>query len=159
MFEVKETVYIAISAILLALVLGLASVLINIRNDIASARNEEILSAQDMVQYRQFNKYNDKVISGDDVIELIRLYYTEGIDIYINSKDGTPGAIRINASTLQANPALVSLDYLQSSFPNNRTYRAQVVYNAINPQNVTGPMTKIAGSEVTGISIHWVSNN
>lgn len=159
LYEVKETVYIAISAMLLALVLGLASIFINIRDDMASDRNEEILSAQDMVEYRQFNKYNDKLISGDDVVELIRLYCTEGIEVYINSTNGLPGAIRINKNIIEANPDIISLNYLQSSFPNTRTYRAQIVYNAIDPQTVVNPMTKLEGSEVTGISIRWVSNN
>ncbi len=158
--EIKETVYIAVSSTILAAVLTLVSVFTYIRSDLAAARNEEILSAQNILQYRQFNKYDNKTVYGDEVIELIRLYYDAGIEIYVNSPDGVSGPIRINETTVKSNPTLISLTYLQNTFQTRRQYTAQVVYNAINPATVTAPMTnKPQGSEVTGISLIWVSNN
>ena len=84
--EVKETVYIAISAMILALVLSMVAILLEIRSDLADARNGEILAANSNLEYRQFNKYDNNTIYGDEVIELILLYYDTGIDIYVDTQ-------------------------------------------------------------------------
>lgn len=146
--EIQETVYIAISTILLAIVLGIVSFGMEIRNDMAEIRNEEIMAAKSVEDSRKFNKYDDKIIYGDEVIELISLYANTGISIYIDD----PNMV-INDNTIKANPSIVSLGALQNNFPSISRYRAQVVYNAEDPANITGPMKKLPGSEVTGISL------
>lgn len=159
MEEIRQTVYIAVSAILLSIVLTFASVVISIESDLATVRNDELAANQALEQARKFNKYDNKIISGDDVIELIRMYYDSGIEIYIDTFDGTSGPIRINSQTVRVNPSLVSLSYLQSKFTPSKQFLAQIVYNAVDPAIVASPMiNKPVGSEVTGISLRWISN-
>lgn len=157
--EIKHTVYIAISAILLSIVLTFISVVMRIGSDFAAVRNDELATNLILQQAHKFNKYDNKIIYGDDVIELIRMYYDSGLEIYINTPDGSGGPIRINPQTVRTNPSLVSLAYLQSKFTPTKKFLAQVVYNAADPSKVSSPMVnKPVGSEVTGISLWWISN-
>lgn len=157
--EIQETVYIAVSTILLALVLGFISIWISIRNDMASIRNEEIISARTVGEYRKFNKYDNKIIYGDEVVEIISLYGNTGITIYVDTPDGVSSPIIINEETIKTDPSLLELSTLQNKFQSNREYKAQIVYNAVDPRYVIEPMEKMPGSEVTGISLKWIRNN
>ena len=60
--EIKETVYIAVSLMILSLVLGMVVVVTDIRSDFANIRNAEITTAKQMSEYRKYNKYDDRPV-------------------------------------------------------------------------------------------------
>jgi len=158
--EVKETVYIAISAMILALVLSMVAILLEIRSDLADARNGEILAANSNLEYRQFNKYDNNTIYGDEVIELILLYYDTGIDIYVDTPDGASSQVLINEERVKQDPSIINLTELQNLFKPGSEYVSQLVYNAKDPSTVSGPtINKPVGSVVTGVAVEWISNN
>ena len=85
--EVKTTVYIGVGAVLLAIVLGIASIAINIKGDLANTQNKNIYTSQSIAEFEEFENYNSKVIYGSDVIALISDYgnYEEShIGVYVN---------------------------------------------------------------------------
>lgn len=83
--EIKETVYIAISAIVLSVVLGFVSIVNSVQRDIADVRNGQIISKNNVVQYKEYNKYDKKELIGEEVIECIRMFYDSGVTVYIES--------------------------------------------------------------------------
>lgn len=86
-YEIRETVYIATSAIVLSVVLGFLFVMNNITADIVSTRNEYLANNYSLEQYRKFGKYNGGLLSGEEVIECIRLFYNTGVSVYIETND------------------------------------------------------------------------
>lgn len=157
--EVKEVVYIAISAMVLSLVLGLASFTMHINNNMADIRNEQIVANNQVQQYNQYNKYNKNTLIGDEVAECIRLHYDSGIDIFVDTRTNEDSGETINTGigcqgagddhrifnlsqyTKHSNS---SNDYFQVSitntsrpkndlrnwFPTHAKYRAYLVYNS-----------------------------
>lgn len=157
--EVKEVVYIAIAAMVLSLVLGLASFTMHIRDDLAGIRNEQIIANQQVKQYNEYNKYNKNTLIGDEVAECIRLHYDSGIDIFVDSRTNIDSGETINTSngcqgseddhrifnlSQYAKHAGSTNDYFQVSiteierpkndlrswFPTSAKYRAYLVYNS-----------------------------
>jgi len=133
--EIKEVVYIAISAILLSLVLGFIAVVGVVQRDIAQARNDTIVGNINMGQHRKYSKYDKKEITGEEVIECIRMYYDSGIDIYVASDD-----IEQNKFNLEEYMKSGNREYfivreggkLLSWFSHDKKYRAYLVYNSEN---------------------------
>lgn len=82
--EIKETIYVAISLILAAAVLGLVAFVLDIRSDFASARNMETATKQSMETYTAFNKYQGEILYGEDVIAIIREYAGTDIAVYVD---------------------------------------------------------------------------
>lgn len=159
MDEITQTTHISVNLILLAAVLAFAMFAISVRNTAAASRNQEIAGQAQLMQYREFNKYNDNEINGDEVVELVSQYADTGIEIYINSPDGAAGPLRYNIATVAANPDLVDLEWLRETFHSSQKFRGQVVYDSNDPATVIGrPMTKMTTSDVTGISLEWLRN-
>lgn len=84
--EVGHAVYIAIGFVVLGIVLQFVMVGLNIQKDIGGMRTEEIVAAQNMHQHRLYDRYDGKVLIGDEVIEAIRYFYDTGIDIFVNHR-------------------------------------------------------------------------
>lgn len=97
--EVKEVVYLAVAAMLLSIILGMASYAIHLNNDMAEVRNGQIVAHQTIQQYNKYNKYNKNTIIGDEVIECLRLYYDSGIDIFVDSRENVESGSVVNSLT------------------------------------------------------------
>lgn len=108
--EVKKVVYIAIGAMLLAIVLGFVSVLLSIRTDIAEIRNSEIAANKQLEQYRKFNKYDSKTLIGDEVIECIRMYYDKDVSIIVNTRKNKINNRVVDASSVKVENGVVTDD-------------------------------------------------
>ena len=108
--EVKKVIYIAVGAMLLAIVLGFVSVLIDIRSDIAEIRNNEIAANKSLEQYRKFNKYDSKTLIGDEVIECIRMYYDKDVTIIVNTRKNRINNRVIDASSVEVENGVVVND-------------------------------------------------
>ncbi len=127
--EVKGVINIAISLIVLSIVLTFIMVVMNIRSDLATFRNTEILSAKNISEYREFNKYNGKMVYGEDVVCAIRDFYNRGIRIRVNSTDGD---YEIDKYMAREDKSLVDIDELRVKFPVTKKYYAVVVYGQVD---------------------------
>lgn len=152
--EIKQVVYIAVSMIILAMVLGMVMVATGIQKNFSSIRNEEIASAQQTAAYREFGVYNNQEITSEEVIAFISKYYDSGIDIYF--KDGAK-TMRINKDTILTNPNYTSIKWLQgdSGVGSGRVYKSILVYDYDDVTKVTGYTNMDVGyyDDVTGIAI------
>lgn len=108
--EVKKVIYIAVGAMLLAIVLGFVSILTDIRSDIAEIRNNEIAANKSLEQYRKFNKYDSKTLIGDEVIECIRMYYDKDVTIIVNTRKNRINNRVIDASSVEVENGVVVND-------------------------------------------------
>ena len=108
--EVKKVIYIAVGAMLLAIVLGFVSVLIDIRSDIAEIRNNEIAANKSLEQYRKCNKDDSKTLIGDEVIECIRMYYDKDVTIIVNTRKNRINNRVIDASSVEVENGVVVND-------------------------------------------------
>ena len=96
--EVKEVIYVSIALILVGFVLTLVALGLDFRSDVAEIQNEQAISKYMLVSTNEFEKYQDAVIYGEDLVYLIKeysddmLFYIDGIKI----KDaGNLGVIKI----------------------------------------------------------------
>ena len=152
--EIKEVVYIAIGLFLASLVLGCAYMFIHLRNDMADVRNNEIQNARSMAYYREFNKYNDKTVHGEEVIEAIRNYYNTDVRIYIDSVIGTGREYYVEKNLANID-SLVDIEYLQNTFKPDHKYQAYLIFDMYSKDtiaSVTLPFSDSKlSSEVTAI--------
>lgn len=84
--EVRDTIHIAISLILVSMVIGFIVYCASVVSGIGSLRTEEVASNNRVVQYREYNAYDEKTLIGDEVIELIRQKYDDGVTIFVDSR-------------------------------------------------------------------------
>ena len=89
--EIKETIYIAMSLILAAAVLGMVAFVMDIRSDFASVHNQEIMARNQVSSYAEYDKYQGTVLYGEDIIALIREYADTEVKVYIDKLVWTKG--------------------------------------------------------------------
>lgn len=116
--EIKETVYIAISCILAAAVLTLVAFVMDIRSDLAEVHNTELSSQRSMMAYQEFNKYQNNVLYGEDIMQLIREYAGSGIAIYFDTLylDGSPSTKKdwyLDENEYKNKKEIASIDVLE----------------------------------------------
>lgn len=168
--EIREVVYISITAFLVSIVLSFASYMISIQRDLAEVRTNDIVSNRNVEEYRKFNKYENKYVSGNEVIECIRMYYDSGIDIFVSNITNTMitdagGIVQagMDARIFSNDEYAVSktkfeVDKLMKWLTSSDKYYARLVYDsedvvvAYNNTVVGNKYNKsTASSEVTGI--------
>lgn len=152
--EIKDTIYLSVGLIILAMVLGFVAILLDVRGDIASIVNDNYGTKAKVEEYRQFNKFDNTTVYGDDVIELVRLYYDSGLDIYINkTSNADTNGLRINSLTVREDASLASLQFLRTKLDTKKKFKSFLVYDSYNPELVSDKMTPKSYSEVTGITL------
>ena len=153
MQEIKETVFIAIAATTLAIVLGFVAWFGLIRSDLAEVKNAETQSHKTMIDYRRFNRYDDKDIYGEEVIELTKLYATEGIKIKVYSipVNGIVEDIELNGEE-----TLDDLQVLLQRTSSLLKFHSYLAYNEADLDLTAFPMKKIVNSEVIGVRIEYI---
>lgn len=82
--EIKNTVYIAISCSMLAIVLGFVMVMTQIQGKIATNRNNEVVSKQNIQAYNEYNAFDDQRITGMQLIRLITEADGKGLEVYVS---------------------------------------------------------------------------
>ena len=156
--EIKETVFIAVSAILLASVLTLFVSGLRLRDSFASTRNEQILANHNIKDFRQFNKYNglshksncDKDMSGWAVIIAIQEYCNvENFTIYVD-RDKNENKLQTDGVTE------FDLSELQNRFNSTAKYHPMLVYNWAEPKEITAPQNIDSNSVGSGIKFTLV---
>lgn len=131
--EIKETVYIAISCIVAALVLGLVAFVLDLRSDMAVAQNDQLIAKASMEAYKTYNKYQNATLYGEDIIGLIREFEGTDIVLYIEDlteKNGKEGTYYIDRAFRQENPDFVSVKGLE--------FGKLEIENPENPENPHG---------------------
>ena len=147
--EIRDTIMIAISAILLSALLGFISFLFSVRNDFAEVRNNEVRATEAMANYREFNKYNNTTLYGEDIVVAVRDYYEDTITIRVNNKSGT---YTVDKHLAKSNPSLVDITNLKTLFPTTQKYKAVLVYGQVDFSKITIDYVPPAlSSDVSGI--------
>lgn len=114
--EIKETIYIAISCILAAAVLTLVAFVMDIRSDLAEVHNTELTSQRSISAYQEFNKYQDNVLYGEDIMQLIREYAGSEVTIYVDKlylDGGSSPELYLDVAKYKQNKKIASIEELE----------------------------------------------
>ena len=99
--EVKDTIYLAIGCIVVALLLGFVAFILQARSEFANTYNNEKSAQLATESYLKFEKYNGKVIYGNELVALIREFYGTETLVFI---DGI--AMRANNDNQRLNSSI-----------------------------------------------------
>lgn len=147
--EIKEVVYIAISLFLAGMILTSISMFVHLRDSMAVVRNNEIQIANETSAYREFNKYNDTIVYGDDIIEAIRNYYDTDVRVYVNSISPTNGGSYYIEKNLTNIKSLTDITQLQNLFNTNVAYRAYLVFDLYDKTSIVNVKVPMYNSKIT----------
>lgn len=175
--EIKETIYIAISLMLAAMVLTLAAYVLSIRSDLASVKNTDIATQESMENFYTFNKYQGQILYGEDVIACIREFADTDISIYIDKLYDDKNnymTYYLDRQKYIKYPNMASIDFLEyggtqggvtlnGGVQRDRTYFAYLVFSEYSETDIKNAsysdMNKnMYYSDVTAIKILYVYN-
>lgn len=152
--EIRETVMIAVGAIMLSSLLTFIVFLFGIREDLADVRNNQVYATNELEHLYQYNVFEEGELYGVDVVSTIRDYYDTGTIIRVNSSTGSL-IYQVDKQSAKNNPNLVKTDYLStvSGLEETSLYDVVLVYENIDMATVTKTYTKPenTGREVYGI--------
>lgn len=157
--EFRETVYIAIGAMLIASVLAFFSVGLGLRDDFADTRNKQIQTLNNTKEYREFNMYNGLEhsidctadVSGYEVVAAILKYKNNDyLEIFVD-KDSADAELYMYYTDVRERPDEYSREKLQNRFDYTHVYHPMLVYDGASVKNITAPQDKDHTSAVTGI--------
>lgn len=133
--EIKEIYSLAINCIITGMVLALVMLGVHTKNSFAAAKNDQISRQAAYQEYVKYKVYDDKVLTGDEAITLIREFYNEdGITIYLD-RDNTGASYQVDKTTARQNAALVDLTNLQNRIDATSSYRVWLVYDFYDMQD------------------------
>lgn len=121
--EVRDTVMIAVTMILLSVVLSFASYLMLVRGQYAEVRNNEVYVHQKLSDEKELNRFNEDAY-GVDIIAVIRDYYSTDIPITVKDRNGRT-IYSIDKQRAADNPTLVDNAYLFRVFNTGNLYEAK----------------------------------
>ena len=120
--EVRESMYLAVGLIILAVVLTFFTYSMGLERKMANIRNSEITASRLSSQYREFSAYNGKNIIGDDAIELIRLKYDSGITIFVGYRKNVKDNKEVSSSSRMGTGNLYSAAGVDARYFNADNY-------------------------------------
>lgn len=155
--EIKETIYIAISCILAAAVLTLVAFVMDIRSDLADVHNTELSSQRSMTAYKEFNKYQDNVLYGEDIMGLIREYAGSDVAIYVDKlylDGGSSSELYIDKKKYKEDERIASIEELEygtngllnGGIKRDHTYWVYLVFDEYDKNSVKNAKYKDNGS-------------
>lgn len=165
--ETRNVIYTAIGVILAAMTISVIIFGLSMRSSFARARDAEISGREKAVMNMQYKKYDNGEISGAEVVALIRDYYTEDIDIYVDRDKNNNEWSRSRLSglnwtaTMGTTPAMLiannnyEYDYhvLVSLFSASEKYSTYLIYDSNNVKDNAKRGIKRQNSWVTGIQV------
>lgn len=87
--EIRETLNIAVSAMILAVLLSFIVYMITLSRGISTAYNNEVYVAESLSSYHEFSHFDgNNKLSGLDVISAIRDYADSSVEILVRNRDG-----------------------------------------------------------------------
>ena len=168
--EIKNTIYLAVSCMLLALVLGFGMVMINIRGVMADARNEEVIGKTQMAEFQEFSSFDGKKLTGLQVVRLITEHGTNDVTVYVKEKDGVEYIYTrddyyknkekysiIGENEDISDSPLVKIHANTQEKASTACYKAYVVYNYEDVKSTPERMYSGYGT-VTGIHVEYVGS-
>lgn len=181
--EIKETIYTTISLFLAAAVLGLVAYVMGIRSDLATIQNDEINTRNVIESYAIYNKYQNAVLYGEDVMAIIREFADTDVSVYVDdlvcSNGGTTithsSDYFINKSKYLNNTDIASLDTLEygnttiapelyQGIHRDSTYFSYLVFGLYDEKSIkefkySESKDNTNYSDVTGIKIVLVNDS
>lgn len=153
--EIRDTVMIAVSMILLSILFGFIVYALNIRDDFAQARNNEIVTKDIINVVHKYGYLEGANLSAEDVIGLIRDNYDTDITVRVNN-------VVYTRSQYLMNKEYVSLDKLKTIYPtydNNGKkikYKSFLAYSTTHIMDMGCPKpasNRIKDNVITGILV------
>ena len=155
--EIKETIYIAISCVLAAAVLTLVAFVMDIRSDLAEVHNTELSSQRSMTAYQEYNKYQDNVLYGEDIMQLIREYAGSDVTIYVDKlylDGGSSPELYLDVAKYKQNKKIASIEELEygtnsllpGGIKRDHTYWVYLVFDEYDKDGVKSAKYKNNGS-------------
>jgi hypothetical protein len=134
--QIEELIYTAFSLSVVALVIINIVYLNGLKSDINLHYNDLNIGMKAVSEYREFNKYDANMLYGEDIIEAVRLYYNQDIEIVV--LQGGTEVLRVNKDTVASNENIVSISSLQAKFNRNDKYLALLAFDMKDPRTITG---------------------
>lgn len=126
--EIRDTIWIGITFILLAALLTFITFLFQVRSDFAEAKNNETVNKTALQEYSEFNGYDNTEVQGVDIISAIREYYNSGVRIGVKDPDGRL-VYEVDETLAKADATLIDFDNLYNTFDVSKKYKAGIVYS------------------------------
>ena len=96
--EIKDTVYLAIGCIVVALLLGFCAFILQARREFTATYNQQVSVDREMAAYIDYAEYNDKIVYGIELMSIIRNFWDSDTPICIDEmifKDSNGKAISV----------------------------------------------------------------
>lgn len=160
--EIEDVFTLAINCLVAAIVIAFIVLGISARNQMAQARNEQLVQQERYSQAAQYNGYDTSIITGDEVITLIREFYShEDLEIYLDN-DKYGNELYITTQLSRQDPNLVKIETLRNRLDLTKTadgkkyntlYQVYLVYDAMDIKEVVDKQVAEGYSIVSGIKI------
>ena len=169
--EIRDTINIAVSAIILAGLLSFIAFVLSLSYSLSGAHNDEVYAKDSLKSYHQYSNFDgSQKLTGLDVVSAIRDYSDTHLDILVKNRNGNT---LYNKTSATLNKSSISLETLECKFympvnPDagcasntmNIVYNAVLLYGhtdilAINERTYAKPSVFDTG--VTGIIFYEVS--
>lgn len=164
---IEEMITIGVEFLTIAIFLVFVVNFIGIKNDFAEVKNDKIVTAHNVRQYREYGKYEtgfslasddvsykEECLYPDDVVEAIRNYRDGRIEVYIDIPNSSGKPIHLTKEDADLNPANYSMEALMSTakgIDQNALFHPYLIYNGNDVSN-SGFYNNHSSGTVTGIA-------
>ncbi len=164
---IEEMITIGVEFLTVAVFLVFVVNFIGIKNDFAEVKNNKIVTAHNVRQYREFGKYEtgfsleaddasykEECLYPDDVVEAIRNYRDGSIEIYVDIPNSSGNPIHLTKNDAELNPSNYSMEVLTSTargIDQNALFHPYLIYNGNDVDNPDFYNNHSSGT-VTGIA-------
>lgn len=163
----EEMITIGIEFLTVAIFLVFVVNFVGIKKDFAEVKNNKIATAHQIMQYREFGKYEtgfsketdpasylSECLYADDVVEAIRNYRDGSIEIYVDKPNSTGVPIYLTRKDAEQNPSYYSMEVLTSTTRGidlGALFHPFLIYNGGNVKDFSLYNNNSSGT-VTGIA-------
>lgn len=132
--EIKETIAIAVSAIILASLLSFIAYSMQLGYAMSTTHNNDVYTKESLASFKEFSKFEGRTeLNHTDIVAAIRDYYTTDTDILVMVNPSTSLLYTKESAILNSNS--VTYETLQAYYLNNGAqgmgnYDSYLVYGA-----------------------------
>lgn len=163
----EEMITIGVEFLTVAIFLVFVVNFVGIKNDFAEVKNNKIVTAHNIRQYREFGKYEtgfskieedadykSECLYADDVVEAIRNYRDGSIEVYVDIPNSSGKSIHLTRENAEQNPSNYTMDALMSADRGvdlNALFHPYLIYNGNDVKDYRFYNNNSSGT-VTGIA-------
>lgn len=141
----EEMITIGVEFLTVAIFLVFVVNFVGIKNDFAEVKNNKIVTAHNIRQYREFGKYEtgfskieedanykSECLYADDIVEAIRNYRDGSIEVYVNRPNSSGKSIHLTRDNAEENPSNYTMEALMSADRGvdvNALFHPYLIYN------------------------------